>query len=818
MINTRSNPYTSRGSYRPSSFGSGLDPHSRLFSNSTWKPYFFYGFLALLVFLFIYTASVFVSYFWNRAQIGQDLEEYRQWVYGTGTRQKAPPIKIYAANGALLGEYLPERGSWITMSACSELKWLKAATIAAEDQEFYSHGGVSYKGILRAAWRNLRSFALREGGGTLTQQLARNLFTGRERSFYRKLYETLIAFQMEGQLTKEEILCLYLNKIYMGEGRIGAEEASWFYFQKPPWKLDAAEAAMIVGLFPSPVYYSPLNNIELSLMKQNYVLEQLVKNERLQSSEAKRAMRNFLKNYEIKTGEMPGPGRVGLYGASRDFRFNIAPAVNEYVKKFLYESLPEDLILEGGIQVYTTIEPKRQALSLQMMRTQIYSLRQTMLKQNYRVEPEKLSKWVERLNGAFVALDAKDAKILAVVGGYSITEGSMTQRIWSMLRQPGSSIKGFLYASAIDEKNLHLNSMVVDEPFEMGDYKPRNWNNKYLGQVPLARAMAMSINTVAVKTLRDMGIAAFRGRLAQALDLKVFEKQERFPNNLSLALGSGELSPLELAQLYASLVNGGYFVRPYLITRIEDHKSQVLWEKPSDSTPAEPFLSPEACAGALKLMEFVFDPDLEGTAEFIGKRRRRDPNYLPFPIAGKTGTVQIPEQHKERYRGMSGVRDAWFVGIVPQELAVLWFGQDEGVPIPGSGSRAAAAWASYAQQALLGSKLGETFPETEDINENTEASAEQEQLEEETKEGMPPVESNLPVTQTKEKADQQIQAQKEETQNSLYSKKTEANENIQNPQTNYVDRVENKSREKSSESESQISPPKTESNSSESYE
>ena len=447
-------------------------------------------------------------------------------------------------------------------------------------------------------------------------------------------------------------------------------------------------------------------------MKQSYVLDQLVESGKLSLKERNYAGQRFLRSYEIKEGEEPDPGRVGLYGASRDFRFNIAPAVNEYVKNFLYESIPEDLILEGGMKVYTTIEPKRQALALQMMRAQIYSLRQSMLKQNPNADPEKLSKWAERLNGSFVALDALGGKILAVVGGYSITEGSMTQRIWSMLRQPGSSIKGFLYASAIDEEKLHLNSIVMDEPFDIGGYKPRNWNNKYLGEVPLARAMAMSINTIAAKTLHEMGISAFRERLAQALELEIFEKGERFPSNLSLALGSGELSPLELAQIYAALVNGGYFVRPYLITRIEDSKSQVLWESPPKNSSSDPFLSPIACASALKLMEFVFDPDLEGTAAFIGKRRLQDPNYLPFSIAGKTGTVQTPEQHKGRYPGVSGVRDAWFVGIVPQELAVLWFGQDEGVPIPGSGSRAAAAWASYAQRALSKTKIGQTFPET----------------------------------------------------------------------------------------------------------
>ena len=733
-------------------------------SEGRWKSYLLYGCLALLCFLFIYVSTVFISYFWNRSQIGRDIEDYREWVYGTGTRQKSPPIQIYAANEELLGEYLPERGSWITISACSELKWLREATIVAEDREFYSHRGLSYRGILRAAWRNLASFSLREGGGTLTQQLARNLFTGRERSFYRKLYETLIAFQIEGLLSKEEILCLYLNKIYMGEGRIGAEEASWFYFQKAPWKLKAAEAAMIVGLFPSPVYYSPLNNIELSLTKQKQVLAQLVEQEILSPAQAERSKKDFLKRYEIKEGEEADPGLVGLYGASRDFRFNIAPAVNEYVKNFLYESLPEDLILKGGMRVHTSIEPRRQLLALKVVRSQIFSLRQKMLQKNPRADPEKLRKWARRLNGSFIALDAMSARILAVVGGYSITEGSMTQRVWSMLRQPGSSIKGFLYANAIHEEKLHLYSTVVDEPFALGGYKPRNWNHKYLGEVPLSQAMAMSINTIAVRTLHEMGVSVFRERLAEVLGLSVFEKQERFPSNLSLALGSGELSPLELARIYAPIINGGYSVQPYLVTRIEDSAGQILWKRGKKDSLSGPILSPEACASALKLMEYVFDPELEGTAKFIGKRRRQNPKYLPFPIAGKTGTVQIPESHKGRYRGVQGVRDAWFIGIVPGELAVLWFGQDEGAPIPASGSHAAASWASYAQGAL-GKREGESsFPDIDDLLE-TAPSPEENEENGEKEEGEEGESEDAPEQGREENTKEILEAQDKEREN-----------------------------------------------------
>ena len=184
--------------------------------------------LLIFAFLLSYCGYVFLSYLSERSRIAVRLDEYHSLLYGRGSQQKRKPIRIYAANNVLLGKYSPTKGSWMTVSTCSKSKWLKRAVISAEDTDFYNHSGISFKGIARAALRNLISWQLKEGGGTLTQQLARNLFTGHERSFYRKLYETLVAFQMEARLSKDEILCLYLNKIYMGEGCRGAEEASWF--------------------------------------------------------------------------------------------------------------------------------------------------------------------------------------------------------------------------------------------------------------------------------------------------------------------------------------------------------------------------------------------------------------------------------------------------------------------------------------------------------------------------------------------------------------------------------------------------------------
>ncbi len=647
----------------------------------------------------------------------EEIDDHKQWLYGQGQTERKPPIEIYAQDGTLIGEYLPERGSRMTVNACSRLTWLNRAAVASEDRAFYTHGGVSLRAIARAMWRNISSFSLREGGGTITQQLARNLFTDRSRSLFRKLYETFAARLIESRLTKDEILCLYLNKIYMGEGRIGAEEASWFYFRKAPDRLSAAEAAMIVGLFPSPVAYSPLNNIQLSVKKQRLVLDAMVEQGLLTERDRNLSMGQFLRAYQINADEGDA-GQVGLYGASRDFRFNAAPTANEYVKNFLHnelrDSVDEEIVRAGGLKVYTTIDPAQQKAALAAVRSKVEQIRAKLLT-NGQVDPERLQRIARRFHGALIALDSETGDVRAVVGGYGVAEGVMTQRVWSMLRQPGSSIKGFLYAVALDRGALQANSMVVDEAINIGGYRPRNWYRGYLGAIPLRRAVAKSVNTVAVQTLHNLGVSTFRSALIEALDLGYLEARDRFPANLSLALGAGEVTPLELARIYATIGNGGHVVQPRLVLRIEGPQGDTIWEDQRESNYGAEVLSPEACAEALKLMQFVFEEGEDGTVAYIGERRSRDPNYLPFPIAGKTGTVQTTPETSRRFPRMYGVRDAWFVGITPGNVAVVWLGQDEGAPFQGSGSQAATIWAEYAQSSLRGRITG-VFPEVEIID------------------------------------------------------------------------------------------------------
>ncbi len=673
------------------------------FSRDSWLRYPLVIGLVLFFCGLTYVAVVTVDYLLDRPSIAEQLEGYSQWLRGTGEHQKRPSIRIYATDNSLIGQYLPERGSWLTLRSCEKLVWLRRAAVAAEDRRFYEHGGVSLRDMIRALRNNLVSFSIREGGGTITQQLARNLFTDRKRTLYRKIYETYVALQIESLLTKEEILCLYLNKIYMGEGRIGAEEASWFYFKKPPDKLTAAEAALIVGLFPSPVNYSPLNNLGLSLKKQEQVLAALVEASFLDSKERWKGLNRFLRRYAVKGNGEADAGKIGLYGASRDFLYNAAPTANQYVKNFLYQQLPEKLIRLGGLKVYTSIDIVRQRAASQVMRSFVRRERERLLTRNRRADPQFLRQLAKRLNGVFISLNAENGDIQAVVGGYDVAEGGMTQRIWSMRRQPGSSIKGFLYAAALEEGEIEPDMELLDEPLNIAGYRPRNWNKSYLGPVSLRQAVAMSINTVAVRTLNELGVSTFRSYLGEALHLGYSETKRRFKSNLSLALGSGEVSPLELALLYAPLANGGYLLRPEFVRRVESASGKLLWPREERfAAKGRRIFSQETTFYVLELMQGVFEPQLGGTAAFIGKRRNRDSGYLPFQVAGKTGTVQIVANTRRKFPNVRGYRDAWFVGLAPGEVDVVWFGQDEGAPIKGGGVSAASAWAQYAQRALKG--------------------------------------------------------------------------------------------------------------------
>ena len=656
--------------------------------------------------------GVFAYFLFRRAEIGRELTELRAALYGRSAfREGSEAVRIYSGSGTLIGEYLPERDSRMTLNRCGESVWMRRAAVSAEDRGFFTHGGVSFRGILRAFFTNLTSLSVRQGAGTITQQLARNLWTEREApALPRKIFETFGALLIERRLSKNEILCLYINKIYMGEGRLGAEEAARLYFSKPPERLTVAEAAMIAGLFPSPVRYSPMNNIKLSLNKQAAVMAALVRDNHITQEDARQYIKEFRAEYGIPK-DTSSHGSIGGFGASRDFRRNAAPAANEYVRQFLSEILPDELVRRGGLRVKTSIDYLRQRSAQEAMRRTVEGARSKLIGAAGKKEAKRaaFSALARRLHGVFVAMDPRDGSLRAVVGGYRVAEGGvLTHRAWKMRRQPGSAIKGLLYATALEHGVLRVDSRVKDEPVNIDGYSPRNWYKGYLGEMTLRKAVALSVNTVAVNTLQKLGTRRFQDALGSALRLDFFAARRRFPSNLSIGLGSAEVTPVELASLYSVLLNEGRPVEPRLVLEVQDDKGNTLWKAP-DPPQSDPIFKPDTCAGALELLGGIFDDEYEGTMQRFGQRRAANFTYLPFPIAGKSGTVQsVPSQRKKF--GSPGVHDAWFVGIVPDEVAVVWVGHDEGAPFPGGGSSTAgSAWVSYAQGALPGNVRGR-FP------------------------------------------------------------------------------------------------------------
>lgn len=662
----------------------------------SWKTILIRAFAICVFALTVLTLGVFVRFLYDRAEISASLEKEKMWLRGQGDRPAKPMIQILANDDSLIGEYLPQRESRIPLDACTtQMVWLSRAAVSSEDKDFFTHGGVSYRGILRAFINNIRRFSVREGGGSITQQVARNLYIDRSTpGLIRKIYETFAAFLIESKLSKQEILCLYMNRIYMGEGRLGAEEASWFYFRKPPTSLDAAEAAMIVGLFPSPVRYSPMNNIKLSLHKQEMVLDAMERDGFIKPGEQPGILKYFKARYEITE---KSPGKIGLYGASRDFRLNSAPAANDRVRQFLYENIPEEIVREGGLTVRTTIDPIKQAAALDAVRRGIERVRADMInKARDKTFAETQSR---RLNGTLISMDPHTGELRALVGGYGVVETGSSDRIWKMQRQPGSAIKGFLYASALNAGSIDFEAEVVDEPVSFNGYVPKNSYGSYKGKMTLRQAVALSCNTIAVKTLHELGPGEFRDMLGRALELSYFDTRERFQSNLTLALGSGEVTPLELARIYGILLNEGTTVRPVLIRSVTDKSGTVLWEGTASS--GSRVLSAESSSQAIDLLRGVVDPEDEGTAGWIGQQKLKNPNYLPFPIAGKSGTVQTVPEVLRKFPGLTGVHDAWFVGLVPGDVSVVWIGQDEGAPFPGGGSGSAGTiWADYANSGF----------------------------------------------------------------------------------------------------------------------
>ncbi len=551
------------------------------------------------------------------------------------------------------------RGAWeqrrlVRLSELPPL--LTDAILAAEDHRFYAHRGVDLARTLKAAWVDLTSHRLRQGGSTLTQQLMKNFFLSPKRDWRRKVKEALMAYIAERRFSKDEILENYVNDIYLGqrgqEGIYGLWEASQFYFSKEPRDLTIAEMATLAGMISSPNRLSPLRHPDAAVARRNEVLR-LMLNDGYIGEAA----------YAVAAAEKLRPREA--YAGGSD-----APYFIEFVKRELAERYPPEVLTGEGLRIFTTLEVHAQKLAEQALALGLEQLE----KQHPRLVRKEAD---DRLEGCLVALEPQSGKIRAMVGGRSYRE-SQFNRITQSKRQPGSVFKPVTYLAALNEtlsggpQRFFPTTRIEDAPFTWSfddqSWTPNNYKDRYFGQVTLEFALAESLNAATSRLAYAVGLDRV---LAMARKLG-FSDLPAYP---SVVLGGIEASPMQVASAYSIIANGGLKVRPFAVTAVVDPSNKVI---EGHELKAEQVLSPALAYEMTFMLEQVLDHGTGAGARKAGFRR---------PAGGKTGTT-------------NDSKDAWFAGFTPNLLAVVWAGFDKKEDLGLTGAQAALPiWTAFMSGA-----------------------------------------------------------------------------------------------------------------------
>ncbi|MFC5651279.1 transglycosylase domain-containing protein [Paenibacillus solisilvae] len=518
--------------------------------------------------------------------------------------------------------------------------YLIEATLAIEDQRFYDHLGFDMKGMARAALVNVEHLSTKQGASTLTQQLARNLYLTHERTWSRKLKEAMYTIQLEMHYSKDEILSLYLNQIYYGHGAYGAEAAAEQYYGKHASELTLAESAMLAGIPKGPKYYSPYMDMKNAKDRQKTILHTMADQGIIPRTDADAAALELLKFQPLGSSKQDG----------------IAPFFRDYVHYMAVDKLgiDERLLSEGGIRIYTTLDPDAQRAAEQAVADGM---------------PADSGQ-----QAALVSIDPRTGYIKAMVGGRDYKTNQFN-RVFAQTRQPGSSFKPIVYLTALQGGVMTPVSKFKSAPttftYDEGrkTYAPNNYNDKYVNDfIDMRQAIASSDNIYAVNTIMKVGPERV---IEMARKLGIESTLKPLP---SLALGTFPVSPFEMASAFGTFANGGKHVEPTAILRIEDSKGSVLYEaKPNTAQVVDP-----AYAYVLtSLMESVFDTGGTGS---------RVSGMINRPVAGKTGTTAT---------------DAWLVGYTPELTTAVWVGYDKGRKLTqAEAHRAAPIFAAYTEKAL----------------------------------------------------------------------------------------------------------------------
>ncbi|MCX8022986.1 MAG: PBP1A family penicillin-binding protein [Syntrophorhabdaceae bacterium] len=551
--------------------------------------------------------------------------------------------RLYSDDGTLFAELFVEKRIPIPLTEIPV--HVRNAFIAIEDVRFYKHFGVDIRGIARALYRNIIRKGISEGASTITQQLARNLFLTSKKSIKRKIEEAILAIQIERTYSKDEILNMYLNLIYLGEGAHGVEAASYTYFHKKTKELTVEEAATLAALTKSPSRLSPFKNQQRTLERRNLVIKKMYEAGFIDRNTYTNALKTPivlapLRTYEKKTGYF-----------------------TEYVKQVLEEHL------EGSQEIYTKGLNIKTTINLEMTKYAYEAIEKGI--QAYKSRHPSSTTTPEV---ALIAIEVKTGDIKVLIGGKDFSLSPFNRAVQAK-RQPGSAFKPIIYLAAL-EMGLSPNYTLLDAPITIVNpytkvpWSPKNYRNEYYGTVTMRKALELSLNTATVRLLEKIGVE-------KAIEMaKRLHLTSKFEPNLSLALGTTEVLPIELAAAYATFARGGVYIHPVSIKNITSNEGEEIFNEVYET---ERVVSEEAAYNLVDIMKGVIK---SGTAKGASK--------MPYSLAGKTGTTD-------------DFKDAWFVGFSPHLLCLVWVGYDKGTYLGNKESGATAAlpiWMEFMSRAL----------------------------------------------------------------------------------------------------------------------
>jgi penicillin-binding protein 1A len=657
------------------------------------------------------------------------------------------PLRVYTADGALIGEFGEERRAFVAIGKVPEP--MKQAIIAAEDERFYTHNGIDTLGVLRAASANLMAGGAREGASTITMQVARNFFLSNEKTLTRKLSEAMLAMKIEHSLSKDKILELYINQIYLGQRAYGFEAAAMTYFGKPLTKLRLPEFAMLAGLPKAPSRYNPVVNYPRAKSRQEYVLKRMQKlgfisaaareeavAEKLvirqakrqsdivgdyaaemvrqtlfekygesvyssglkatttllkaQQDAASRALHNGAINYDLRHSYRGAEGRIDLAGDDATRIAQIADAladrapVGPLAPAVVVASSARRIVvaMQGGAQT------QLDAASLKWVERWIAAKKGRALPAGsiVRVMPQgkgwRLAQ-IPEVEAALIALDPDTGAITALAGGFDFGRNKFNH-VTQAWRQPGSSFKPFIYSAAL-ERGYTPATLIDDAPLSLSaaetgsdSWDPKNYDGTYSGPTRLRSALTRSLNLVSIRILQGIG-----PQYARDYTRRFGFDPARHPPYLTMALGAGSVTPLQLASAYGVFANGGHAVKPYLIKEVRDSEGRVLMRTPTPVPGTTPrVIDPRNAYLMTTMMQDVVRYGTGARARQLGRA----------DIAGKTGTT-------------NDARDTWFAGFNRNLVAVSWMGYDQPRSLgrgETGGNTALPIWIDFMARALAG--------------------------------------------------------------------------------------------------------------------